>query len=133
VDDEMDNLELFTRVLSLKWKTYGWGKPPPIVTCNSPAKAIEAVEAHPHRFSVVISDYSMPVLNGIETCRAIRSINPSIHLCILSAYTPGAQRAKEKTVTFYSKPEDLEELYKKVREKFKAGPQKLPEGPGGRA
>lgn len=118
IDDEEDNLELFKGVLAHKWKVYGWGTPPPLETISLPVKAIEKVEAHPLRYPVVICDYSMPQLNGVETCRALKAIDPSSYKCILSAYTSANQRSKEKWLEFYSKPEDMEVLYKKIREIF---------------
>ena len=116
IDDERDNLELFKGVLVFKWKAKGWGQPPPLVTMTNPAGAIHYLEAHPLRFPMIICDYSMPELNGIETCRALASINPDIFLCILSAYTSEDQRSKENHLTFYSKPDDMEPLYQKIHE-----------------
>jgi DNA-binding response OmpR family regulator len=39
------------------------------------------------KFDLVISDISMPKLNGLEMVKEIKKINPAIHVILLSAYS----------------------------------------------
>lgn len=118
VDDDADNLDLFGGVLAHKWKSKGWGRSPPLETVLSGEKAVELVTSHPNRFPMIICDYSMPGINGVETCRRLMSLKPTIDCCILSAFAPSDERKKSPKIQFYSNPEDLETLYSRIHEFF---------------
>ena len=53
--------------------------------CKNGFEAIEYVKTE--EVHLVITDIRMPKMNGLELCKAIKSINPSIQMVILSAYT----------------------------------------------
>jgi YesN/AraC family two-component response regulator len=68
-----------------------------------------------HKIDIVITDISMPKLNGLELCKKIRETNKNIPLVILSAHN---QDNFSKDIMKYGvnehllKPIDLEELAK---------------------
>lgn len=48
------------------------------------AAAVEAVTAH--RIDVIVMDLSMPVLDGIEATRSVRSTAPSVRVLVLTSF-----------------------------------------------
>lgn len=51
---------------------------------TNPCQALEFLEKHPA--DLLITDISMPQMNGIELIRRVREINPLISILVLSAY-----------------------------------------------
>ena len=48
--------------------------------------ALEAFEAAPHRFDVILTDESMPDLPGTELAREIRRIRPTVPIIVMTGY-----------------------------------------------
>ena len=61
---------------------------------TDPEEAARFMETHP--VDVVVSDYLMPKMNGIEICRAIRSVNETIVIFFCS----GAVTESDKEAAF---------------------------------
>lgn len=75
VDDDNDNLDLFTIVLEhvgFKVNSY-----------SDPVKALE--EFKPNNYDLLILDYLMPSLNGLELYKRMKQIDESIKALILTA------------------------------------------------
>lgn len=75
VDDDNDNLDLFTIVLEhvgFKVNSY-----------SDPVKALE--EFRPNNYDLLILDYLMPSLNGLELYKRMKQIDESIKALILTA------------------------------------------------
>lgn len=75
VDDDKDNLDLFTIVLEhvgFKVNSY-----------SDPVKALE--EFRPNNYDLLILDYLMPSLNGLELYKRMKQIDESIKALILTA------------------------------------------------
>lgn len=53
---------------------------------NDGRQALEMINADPGRFQLVIADISMPVMSGVELCKAVKSRYPEIKVLILSMY-----------------------------------------------
>ncbi len=84
-------------------------------------EAIEVVKQQPGDIAIVISDYKMPGLDGLQTLAAIGSINPDITRIMLTGYATleGAIAATNEGIDgFLTKPFDNVELRAKVREYF---------------
>jgi len=81
-------------------------------TFNSPAAALKFVESN--EVDLVISDYLMPELNGIELLLKVREIRPEAVRVLLTAYSDkeSAIRAINKVglYQYVEKPWDNEEL-----------------------
>jgi PAS domain S-box-containing protein len=57
------------------------------VRCYGDARAaVAAVQADPMAFDLVISDYNMPELSGLDVVQAMRSVRPSLPVIISSGY-----------------------------------------------
>ncbi len=61
-------------------------------------EAIEAVRAQPNAFSLLMTDYNMPGMSGIEVARKVLAINPSLPVAVASGYISDELRAEAKAV-----------------------------------
>jgi PAS domain S-box-containing protein len=112
VDDSDINLEVAQRILERQGAT--------VSTCSDGMAALEHIRAHPHLLDIVLMDVQMPILDGNEATRRIRS-ELGLNLLPIVALTAGAlvgerQRALEAGMNdFVSKPFDPQVLIRKVR------------------
>jgi PAS domain S-box-containing protein len=84
--------------------------------CVRPTDAIDVVRASPARFDVVITDYHMPELSGLDVGRAIKMIRADLPVILVS----GLPRPKEELADhgidyFLEKPFQLGALDKALR------------------
>jgi two-component system cell cycle sensor histidine kinase/response regulator CckA len=78
VDDEIDLVESAIRVL--RWMGYQ------VKGVTIPSEAVEMIRAQPHQFDLIISDFSMPQMNGIQLAEEIKRINPAIPIILLTGF-----------------------------------------------
>lgn len=67
---------------------------------------------------LVLSDINMPGMTGIELLRAIKSVPPSVPVCMMTAYaSDGYERAAEEHGSdgYLTKPVDFSELKVRIR------------------
>ncbi len=86
------------------------------VTASSGADALEALETH-ERIRLVLSDLSMPGMDGIELLQAIRERRPAIPVVLMTAYgsvASAVQAMKLGAAQYLSKPVDPDELLLQV-------------------
>ena len=76
VDD--DTLVLQSLSLSLEDEDYA------VTTAASGKEAVEHCREHP--FEVVVCDIRMPEMDGIETLRAIKEIQPRVRTVVITGY-----------------------------------------------
>ena len=103
IDDEPEILDCLSAALALK----GF---PSKQFCN-PKAAIETYMSE--EFDVVISDFKMPEMNGIEVLKAVRKHNQDAAVIILTGYadTNNAITAvNEGAYAFFHKPPDFKSL-----------------------
>ncbi len=84
-------------------------------------EAISIVKGRPGDIAIVISDFKMPGLDGLQTLVAIGSINPDITRIMLTGYATlqsAIAATNEGLDGFLTKPFDNIELRAKVREYF---------------
>jgi DNA-binding NtrC family response regulator len=93
VDDEPKLLELMSRYLG----RLGYQ----VETSGDAAAALALFQAGPERFSMVITDLSLPSLNGEELVERIRQIRPGLPAIITSGY---AYAPRAAGVGFVQKP-----------------------------
>ncbi len=81
VDDERDVLDLFSEYL----KSNGYN----IIAFDNPVKALEYFYENINNCSVVITDYRMPEMSGLEFLKKIREKDTALKIktIIVSAYT----------------------------------------------
>jgi CheY-like chemotaxis protein len=76
VDDEMDLARGMAALLTRR------GLPAQAV--GDPMEALELVRTAPARWGVVLTDMSMPFMNGREFRRQLRAINPALPVLLMS-------------------------------------------------
>jgi two-component system, cell cycle sensor histidine kinase and response regulator CckA len=110
VDDEDTTRQTITRMLEAGGFT--------VVTATNGAEALERLETDSDDIDIVLSDVTMPEMNGIDLSYHIRDRFPTMPVAIVS----GDVSELEKTiigradVPFIKKPFHAESLYSAVRE-----------------
>jgi len=79
VDDEIDVLDSLRRGLRLKDHE--------VFEARSAAQALDCLQQQNCPVELVITDYSMPVMNGIELLEAIRKIPSRLPVILMTGYT----------------------------------------------
>lgn len=88
-----------------------------VTTCNNGQEALEVFQQDPAGYSVIISDWLMPELNGLELCQKVRSIPKEdytyfILLSVKEDNKENKMQAMEAGVDdFISKPIDRDQLW----------------------
>ena len=106
VDDEMDLVNLFKEALEAD----GFD----VSAFNDPSEALNHIIEDPKKYSLIISDYKMPGLNGGELCTKLRADNPDLKVIIMSAYDQ--LECDISKFTFVSKPIPIAGLLKIVKD-----------------
>src|SRR5205823_3595224 len=78
IDDEQSLLDLLRRYLGRQ----GYE----VETCPTPAEALAHFRADPDRFSLIITDLSLPEMTGEELIRKLRELRPELPAIITSGY-----------------------------------------------
>ncbi|CAN5816561.1 hypothetical protein BH11MYX3_BH11MYX3_15270 [soil metagenome] len=86
VDDDPDSGSLIAQILSLRAFDAG--------SVGSARECLEQLNLA--TFDVVITDVRMPVMSGIELCRAIRDLHPDILVVVITG-DPSRDSASEAT------------------------------------
>ena len=71
---------------------------------------IKAVQSDPARYDLVLSDFAMPKLNGLETLREIEKIAPKIRCVLMTGYADDERLTDAPGFTIIRKPIDMHKL-----------------------
>ena len=104
VDDEQNVSQLLKKVLSKRgYVTY------------AAASALEALEIiNAYHINIVITDIKMPDMNGIELLKAVKALDPSIAVILITAFATletAVEALKMGARDYITKPFNLEEIY----------------------
>lgn len=120
IDDELPILESLERAL----KPTGFG-------CATFQSSLKAVDAYRQGgFDVVITDFMMPEMNGIEVLKAIRAMDPEARVIILTGYADienAIAAVNNGAYAFFRKPLDFRDFIqtlRKIEEKINGTVQK---------
>ncbi|MDD3002198.1 MAG: response regulator, partial [Candidatus Riflebacteria bacterium] len=80
-------------------------------TCDSPSEALKLIE--PGAFQVIISDYNMPGMTGLDFLQAAKQADPEVVFILMTAY--GSEKLaidaiKQGAYDYFSKPFDIDEM-----------------------
>jgi DNA-binding NtrC family response regulator len=81
------------------------------VTFTNPLRAVEAMEAE--RFSIVITDYRMAEMDGLEVLHRVRQLNPKAKVIMITGYPSQeleAAAVQGGVFEFMAKPFRMDEL-----------------------
>ena len=81
-------------------------------------EALERYAAEPGKFEIVILDIIMPGMNGLETFRRLREIDPNARVLLSSGYSPegtASEALKNGAIGFVQKPYRVGDLSRAVR------------------
>jgi signal transduction histidine kinase/ActR/RegA family two-component response regulator len=110
VDDEPFLVDLGNQLLS----RLGYR----VVACNSGKEAFKLIEANPHRFDLVITDYTMPGMTGAHLAQKLLRIRDDLPIIMCSGYCDSkTHRASSQNgiAAFVIKPLTIEDLAYTVR------------------
>lgn len=110
VDDEKFVRESLSRVIT--------GENHEVILASSGEEALNLLEKGPQNPDVIILDYKMPGLDGIEVCRRIRSNNnyKNIPIVMLTAYYNEKEDAFKAGVDdFLSKPAETIDILMRLK------------------
>jgi CheY-like chemotaxis protein len=79
VDDEASVLSITSETL----QTFGYR----VLTATDGAEAVAIYAEHKHEIAVVLTDMSMPIMDGSAEIRALMRINPAIKIVAASGFT----------------------------------------------
>lgn len=85
-----------------------------IDVAESGAKAIGYVERMP--YDLIITDYSMPEMNGLELTKKIKSRYPATSILIVTASESAHDLLKREGTAFFPKPFKILEFQNRVRD-----------------
>lgn len=109
VDDEPE----FVQVLSERMEARGLE----VETAKNGPAALEKVRER--AFDAIVLDMLMPGMDGLETLKKLREINPDLQVIMLTGHATlkkGVEAIKEGAMDFLEKPADLGELMQKIKE-----------------
>ena len=82
-------------------------------------EAIQLVKETSIPPDIILIDYRMPILNGVETIKEILKINLNYKFILFSADARISQKARYLGIPFLEKPISLEELHVKIQNVLK--------------
>ncbi len=110
VDDETMIIDMAELLL----KTLGYD----VITCTNGTDAIELIQRDAHRFDLVITDFTMPNMTGIELSRKIKDLRADLPVILCTGYTRSIKpedALKEGIQAFISKPFSKEKIHKTIK------------------
>lgn len=118
VDDKVE----FLKVLSERLKLRGYQ----VTAVGSGGEALKAVEREP--FDVIVLDLVMPVMDGVETLRRLRKLDPRSQIIVFSGYATSQEVDQAMALganDFLAKPADLDSLLERINRAIarKMGPE----------
>ena len=70
--------------LAKTWKNVSAGSQKTVDLYAHPSALIDRIQKNPAAYDLVIAEYTLPTMNGIDLCEVIRRINPEIRLILIA-------------------------------------------------
>lgn len=86
---------------------------------TSSIEALELFRSNPDRFDAIITDMTMPQMNGLALAREILAIRPNIPIILCTGFSDEANETRARSVgirAFLFKPIILFDIASKIRE-----------------
>ncbi len=104
VDDNLDMLEACKSIL----EDHGYH----VRSCSTSNEAIQAFHDHQEEIKIVITDYRMPNMDGLELIQNLRMYQPNIKTILISG---DFDRKLPNNITFLQKPFSFEALIQEIK------------------
>ena len=104
-----------------------------ITGASSGAAALEEFDAH--KFDLVVTDYKMPRMNGIELIAKLRELSPELPIVLISGFVDALGLSEASTgadVVIQKSANEVSHLVRSVNRLLKT-PKKRPGSQGGKA
>jgi CheY-like chemotaxis protein len=91
------------------------------ILANDGREAVTLYRAEPARFSLILLDLTMPHLDGEETFRQLRHINPGVKVILMSGFNQEEAVSRftgKGLVGFVQKPFEVANMLKTIRSAF---------------
>jgi DNA-binding NtrC family response regulator len=109
IDDDKINIELFEINFKKKYDVF--------VALN-PIEGLEIIKNED--IKVIVTDYKMPIMNGMELINHVKKIQPNSICMILSGYLESeVVTDKTKVFKYIMKPYKREEMMQNIEDAFK--------------
>jgi len=108
VDDEPDILTTYSRML------LNMGFPRPVLFTDG-TSLIDALSSGEATFDVILMDYRIPEMNGLEAAKIVRRYRPEIKI-ILATGSPIEELAASEGFSYLRKPFSMKTLAKNIQE-----------------
>ena len=118
VDDDLDITELFDDAVCDSIDGVS------VVSFNDPVTALEHFTQNKERYALVISDFRMPNLTGLELLKKVKKFKSNVRTILVSAYeveyNAVFQRYMQEGIidSFIEKPVTINQLCQRVRDEF---------------
>jgi DNA-binding NtrC family response regulator len=105
VDDELDNMALFRDALSQMEDTNVCG-------FTDSTLALEHFKLNPSNYCLILSDFRMPNIYGMELLKKVKTINPSVKTVLISAFEVNEKNFEQSNCVdaFLQKPISIPDL-----------------------
>ena len=90
--------------------------------------AVAAVRADPLQFDLVVTDYRMPAMSGLDVAREVHRIRPDLPVVLVSGYVTETLRDQARSagvLQLLSKPSTVEELAKAIGDSVPSRPGRV--------
>jgi DNA-binding NtrC family response regulator len=116
VDDEPDIMSLFKEALSHMGDTEVFG-------FIDSTLALEHFTLNQLDYCLILSDYRMPIMDGMELLKKVKAINPSVKTVLVSAYAANDEVFEQCNCVdaFLQKPITIPELIDAVETQIDIG------------
>jgi PAS domain S-box-containing protein len=89
----------------------------------SSEEALAAVRESPNRFALMVTDYNMPRMSGLDLARAVVKIRPDMRFVVTSGYIDEAMRADATALGIahlLQKPASVEQIVRTIQDAWQA-------------
>jgi DNA-binding NtrC family response regulator len=105
VDDELDLMSLFRDALSQIEDTN-------VIGFNDSTQALEHFKLNQSDYGLILSDFRMPNIDGMELLKKVKTINPSVKTVLISAFEVNEKEFEQSNCVdaFLQKPISVPDL-----------------------
>jgi YesN/AraC family two-component response regulator len=95
VEDENDLMDIISETLQKLQVDF--------LTANNGEEGLAILKEHSNEIDIIVTDISMPVMNGLEMIKEVKSLYPDLEIIIMTAHTESKYmtEAKEYGVNDY--------------------------------